>query len=194
MQTLTLVGLGNPGRTYQHTRHNLGITVLRQWAVQTQATLGASRAWQQRGSVDRLILEIPIEPAGVTRVHCVFPLTFMNQSGDAVAAYLHREALTVASLIILHDEIELSPGEVRLVRGGSAKGHKGVRSIFQSLGTQDITRLRLGIGRPADTNVDEYVLSKFADDEKQTVEETTAKAITILDQICQKSIDAVLGE
>lgn len=189
MQPLVFVGLGNPGSTYAHTRHNLGIAVLQQWVLQTQATLGTSLVWQQQGSVDRLILELSDEHM---RVHCVFPLTFMNKSGDAVAAYLRHEMLPATSLVLLHDEIELPAGEVRLALGGSAKGHNGVRSIFQSLGTQDVARLRLGIGRPTDGNVDEYVLSKFTDAERPGIEETSAKAIAILDQICQKGIDAVV--
>lgn len=189
MQTLTFVGLGNPGARYEHTRHNLGITVLKQWVTQTQVTLGTLLDWRQTGSVDCLRLEIPISEEHFTRVHCVFPLTFMNKSGDAVATYLRHEMLPATSLVVLHDEIELPAGEVRLVRGGSAKGHNGVRSIFQGLGTQDITRLRLGIGRPIDINVDEYVLGKFTGSEAPLVQEITDKACAILTGVCQTGIE-----
>ena len=192
MQTLVFVGLGNPGVAYAKTRHNLGERTLRQWVDAQQTAIGTAKPWQQTSSTKQVVLEIPEMQAGVTRVHCVFPLIFMNKSGEAVRQYMADHQLPLTSLLILHDDIELPIGEVRLVRGGSAQGHNGMRSIYQQLGVQTIARLRLGIGRPDDVPVDQYVLGKFSSPEDLLVQDIITKAHEVLSKICQDGIDALL--
>ncbi len=192
MQTLVFVGLGNPGATYEKTRHNLGVRTLKTWVVATLQQLAAEKVWQESGLVERLVLEVPEQQAGVTRVHAVFPLTFMNKSGEAIRDYMASEHLPLTSLLILHDDIELPIGEVRLQRGGSAKGHNGMRSMYQQLGEQTIARVRLGIGRPDDMPVDQYVLGKFTTPEEPLVQEIMIKAHEVLAKICRQGIDALL--
>lgn len=192
MQTLVFVGLGNPGAAYEKTRHNLGERTLKQWVEAEQRALGSSKTWQQGNGIEYLVMEIPEQQAGVTRAHCLFPLTFMNKSGEAIKQYMAEHQLPLTSLLIIHDDIELPIGEVRLVRSGSAQGHNGVRSIYQQLGTQDVARLRLGIGRPDDQAVDQYVLGKFTSPEEQLVQDIIVRAHEVLSKISRNGIDALL--
>src|SRR5581483_12302146 len=110
-----------------------------------------------------------------------FPPTFMNESGEAVASFIKEKALTPSQLIIVHDDLELPFGEVRWKEGGSANGHNGVRSIQEKLSTQEILRLRIGIGRPADdTPIDEFVLQRFSESEEAQLPGIIERAVSEL--------------
>jgi PTH1 family peptidyl-tRNA hydrolase len=162
-----IVGLGNPGRKYEHTRHNAGFTaidelvrILRVDRVQEKnhAQIGRARI----GSEDSLLVK---------------PQTFMNDSGRAVAAVMKDAYCTVSDLIVIHDELDLSLGTVRVKTGGGHGGHNGLRSLIEYLGSPDFVRVRIGIGRPA-PNIDpaDYVLSPFHAEERTVAEEAVVKA------------------
>lgn len=141
MKQWLVVGLGNPGSRYKKTRHNLGMRVLRDWA----------RAYGE-------------EAAG--NVITFFPVTAINETGRAVAATVRAHAIKPEHIIILHDDVELALGEMRFKEGGSAAGHRGVKSIQAALQTQAIARLRLGIGKPAGVDLTGYVLQPFTPEEE----------------------------
>ena len=160
------MGLGNPGREYQATRHNVGQRVVdalarslhRPWSREGQAVVARA---QWRG-----------EP-----LHLVKPLTFMNVCGPAVATALRTLGGDPADLILVHDDLDLPLGGVRVRMKGSHGGHNGVRSVIEALGTSDIRRVKAGIGRP-DTKADvpDHVLSVFEPDELAAAEVAVATA------------------
>jgi len=152
-QTLYLiVGLGNPGNRYKCTRHNVGFMVLEELATWWEVDLKQKSfdALWNRGKI-----------AG-KNVILAMPQTYMNLSGNAVAKLLAYFKVNVSNLIVIHDDLDLPFGTIRLKTGGGNAGHKGLVSIATCLGSGDFIRLRLGIGKPSDkSRVESYVLEKF---------------------------------
>lgn len=136
-QTL-VVGLGNPGPQYAGTRHNVGFAVVERLAGETGA----------RFSTRRLEAEAATADLGGVPVLLLKPLTFMNRSGPAVAAWLLALGLPASRLVVVHDDLDLPLGRLRVVGSAGPGGHRGVASIQDALGTRDIPRVRVGIGRP----------------------------------------------
>jgi PTH1 family peptidyl-tRNA hydrolase len=166
-----LVGLGNPGAEYAATRHNVG------WQV-------ADELARHHGlEISRRRLRSHFGRGSIAGQDCLLvkPQTFMNDSGDAVARVLMYFRLPATSVLLMYDDINLDLGVMRFRRGGSDGGHKGVRSVIHHLHTQDLARLRLGIGRPpAGANVMHYVLTPFArseDDRRREMVEQAAEAV-----------------
>lgn len=179
MKTFLYVGLGNVGDRYLSTRHNLGITTLRAWV----ATLAGRPEYQSsdwREYSEYLVCSLLVTGSSL-RTDCLFPTTMMNNSGQAVAAYLKKVPTPTENIVVIHDDVELPLGEVQETVGGSAKGHNGVRSIQQALGTSDFGRLRLGVGRPPDgVALADFVLQKFLPAEQSAVEEMISKGVSEL--------------
>ncbi|HLD25474.1 MAG TPA: aminoacyl-tRNA hydrolase [Candidatus Andersenbacteria bacterium] len=175
MNHFLLVGLGNPGEQYAATRHNLGIRLLRAWFNQAKDEANDIKDWHTANHLHASLAQITLED---TRVSCLFPLTFMNDSGLAVRAYVKKrlsrlwQALPLEHILIMHDELELPLGAVKLKKAGSARGHNGVKSIQHSLGTQDIPRLLLGIG-PVRGEKRDFVLSTFSPTEEEMIKQVT---------------------
>ena len=154
---LLVVGLGNPGREYERTRHNVGWLVLDELARR----LGAS--W--RGKFSGKLAEARLDG---DRLALLKPETFMNDSGRSVAAAARFFKVEPESLLIVHDDVDLEPGRLQARAGGGLAGHNGLRSLAQSLGSQDFLRLRIGVGRPGrgdHRSVADYVLSGFDPEE-----------------------------
>jgi PTH1 family peptidyl-tRNA hydrolase len=161
-----VVGLGNPGEEYRETRHNVGQRVVDALARRfhrprnREGRAQVARA-QWRGAV----------------LHLVKPATFMNVSGPAVAASLRTLGADPADLILVYDDLDLPLGTVRIRMKGSAGGHHGVQSVIETLGTSDIRRVKVGIGRPdVKADVPDHVLSTFAPEEQSAVEAAVATA------------------
>lgn len=149
---LLLVGLGNPGAQYEKNRHNIGFMAVD--AIAERAGFGP-----ERGKFQSLLREGRI---GGDKALCLKPQTYMNLSGQAVAAAMRFYKLTPADVVVLHDELDLAPGKVRVKTGGGHAGHNGLRSIHAHIGAE-FRRIRLGIGHPGDKNkVSGYVLHDFA--------------------------------
>jgi len=149
---ILVVGLGNPGAAYARHRHNVGFMVV-DALVQAYAFGPWRRRFQSQVAEGRLAAE---------KALALKPETYMNRSGHAVAAALSFFKLTPAHLVVIHDELDLPPGRVRVKKGGGAGGHNGLRSIDQQIGA-DYWRIRIGIGHPGDRDrVHGYVLSDFA--------------------------------
>lgn len=186
MNKLLFIGLGNPGAKYQPTRHNAGVTVVRHWVETVNQDIEAL-TWQEENSIAHTRLTLTLAAGEPIVVHCIFPLTFMNNSGRAVVAYMQQESLPRAQAVIVHDDIELPLGTVKLTPAGSAKGHNGVKSIHEILGTTEIARLRLGVGRPPEGYpVDQYVLENFTAEEIPIVQKMVTEACEILTNITRK--------
>jgi peptidyl-tRNA hydrolase, PTH1 family len=154
---LLVVGLGNPGREYERTRHNAGWLVLDELARR----LGAS--W--RGKFSGKLAEVRLDG---DRLALLKPETFMNDSGRSVTAAARFFKVEPESLLIVHDDVDLEPGRLQARAGGGLAGHNGLRSLAQSLGSQDFLRLRIGVGRPGrgdHRSVADYVLSGFDPEE-----------------------------
>lgn len=174
MKNILVVGLGNPGSEYEGTRHNLGIMAVRAWVTDAEESGMPVRAWREDTGARAQIAHISLPEARVT---CLFPLTFKNDSGLAVATHIRNSGLSVQDCIVVHDELELELGQAQVQAEGSARGHNGVRSIFDHLGTQKIPRLRLGIGRPPEQiEVSAYVLQRFSKEEQTIIASTTIPA------------------
>lgn len=176
MKNILVVGLGNPGEKYEGTRHNLGIDVVRAWVTEHSEAGVPTSPWKEKADMHAQIASVSLPEAKVT---CLFPLTFMNDSGQAVAAFTRWSGISVERIIIAHDDLETPFGIVQTQVGGSAHGHNGLRSIFDHLGTEDITRLRVGIGRPPEhKEVSSFVLESFSKEERQHIESSIVPMAT----------------
>lgn len=154
--TKIVVGLGNPGRQYAQTRHNFGFMVVEELARRTGAPSPRKRMnaeiTETRFDGDRLVL--------------VMPQTFMNDSGIAVREIMRWYKVAPEDVLVVVDDLDLRFGQIRLRARGSAGGHNGLKSIFKEIGTQEIPRLRLGIGRSG-THAIGHVLARFSEDEQR---------------------------
>jgi PTH1 family peptidyl-tRNA hydrolase len=162
-----IIGLGNPGKKYERTRHNAGFLALDELAADLHTAITQEKH-------HALISRARIDDQAVVLAK---PQTYMNESGRAVAAILRDGYATAADLIVLHDELDLSLGIVRVKIGGGHGGHNGLRSIIEHLGSADFVRVRIGIGRPAPgLDPAEYVLSPFLGEEKQALPSVLTRA------------------
>jgi PTH1 family peptidyl-tRNA hydrolase len=153
-----IVGLGNPGRKYERTRHNAGFMVVDELARGAGIELGLEKCHALLGK----------GALGTEKIVLAEPQTYMNDSGRSVAALLKDSYASPADLIVLHDELDLAAGTVRVKIGGGHGGHNGLRSIIEYLGTADFVRVRIGIGRPLpDMDTADYVLSPFLAEERE---------------------------
>lgn len=143
MSPWLIVGLGNPGSTYAGNRHNVGAMVIDELATRYDATLRAHKARARAASI-RLGRPGTSGPPAVIAV----PTTYMNESGGPVKGLVDFFKVPIEQLVVIHDELDIDAGTVRLKRGGGEGGHNGLRSISAALGTKDYLRVRVGIGRP----------------------------------------------
>jgi PTH1 family peptidyl-tRNA hydrolase len=159
-KNLLIVGLGNPGKEYLGTRHNVGFYCLDNF-VDTSNEMG--------GWVDKkdLKCQMSVGQMGETRVIAVKPTTFMNLSGEAVQALSHFYKIHPDNTIVVHDELDIDFGQIRLRKGGSAAGHNGIKSVSQHIG-EDYGRIRIGIGPKTPEQIDsaDFVLQKFNTEEQ----------------------------
>ena len=178
---LLFVGLGNPGKEYAGNRHNIGFMAID--AIARASSFPAFRKKFQGETSEGSI--------GAERVVLLKPLTFMNDSGQAVAAAAKFHKIALADIVVLHDELDLAPGKLRIKTGGGEAGHNGLRSITAHMG-KDYKRIRLGIGHPGDkARVYSYVLSDFAKSDLGWVE-TLCDSIARNVECLVKSDDAGL--
>jgi len=167
-----LVGLGNPGPHYVHTRHNVGFWFVERWA---------QRLHGQFRSESRFSGEL----CAVKHSHLTYwllkPHTFMNRSGQAIAALAHYYKLASEQILVIHDDLDLAAGVARLKQGGGAGGHNGLRDTITQLGSQQFWRLRLGIEHPGrGANVTAYVLNPPTLEQQQAIETAMNAALDII--------------
>ena len=180
-----IVGLGNPGVHYQWTRHNVGFRVV-----------------DQLSEVQRIPICFRRFKAhyGIGRIHSqdvvlVKPLTFMNLSGEAVRKIANTFSVEKEDLIVVHDDLDLALGRLRVKRKGGDGGHQGVRSIIEAMGGNTFLRLKVGIGRPP-KGVDpaDYVLSSFVEEDELEIRSTLSKAAETVEVILSEGVDAAVNQ
>jgi PTH1 family peptidyl-tRNA hydrolase len=181
-----IVGLGNPGREYRDTRHNVGFMVVDE--IATRHTLTMAMAPSQ--VPDALIAK----KFGADPLLIAKPLTFMNRSGDAVAALTRYYGIEAGDLLVVVDEVALPFGRLRARARGSAGGHNGLKSCIERLGTTEFSRLRLGVGRgDARRDLADHVLSKFEADEQPALGEFIARAADAAEMFAAEGIAKVMN-
>jgi PTH1 family peptidyl-tRNA hydrolase len=171
-----VVGLGNPGREYDRTRHNIGFAALDRLAEKLNCSF--RRKWRFSAEV----AEAAEGDAG--KVVLAKPRTYMNRSGSAVRALLHWLKVEPAQLLVVVDDADLPLGQIRLRASGGSGGHNGLRSIIEALGgNEEFARLRVGIGRsaPAGADITGHVLGKFAPQEREMAEQAVATAVEAME-------------
>lgn len=171
-----IVGLGNPGRDYEATRHNAGVWLIEELARQRGVSLVTESRFNGRTA------RFPSESGDV---RLFIPNTFMNCSGQSVASLINFFKIPLNDVLIAYDELDLEPGTARLKTGGGLGGHNGLRDIVQSLGNQkDFHRLRIGIGHPGHASkVSGYVLSKPSPDDRERIIASIDEALRVLPDI-----------
>lgn len=178
-----IVGLGNPGKKYEHTRHNMGFDTLDLFAdlamididkESFKGLVGRGKLFNQ----DVLLLK---------------PQTFMNLSGESVREIVNYFKIEIEDILVIYDDMALEPGRIRLRPSGSSGGHKGMQNIIEHLGTEDIKRIRIGIGEPSYDTID-YVLSKPTKDEKPLIEEAINEAVEAIKTYLKNNFEIAMNK
>ena len=182
-----VVGLGNPGKKYDWTRHNLGWLALNEFAAGHDAT------WEEHHKAKAWTAKISI---GDEQVLLVKPLTFMNTSGQAVRALVDFYKLQPSDVIVVHDEFDLALGKMKIVEDASAGGHNGVRDVLTVLGTQKVTRLRLGIGSGKASRIprERFVLQPFSFFEKRSIKKWLPEISDAIDCLIQQDATTCMNK
>ena len=180
-----LVGLGNPGREYAHTRHNAGADFVAMVADEYRAS------WQEEKKFAGLTAQVMI---GSQPVRLLLPLTYMNRSGQSVGAIANFYKIAPASILVAHDELDLAPGTARLKTGGGHGGHNGLRDIIGALANQNgFARLRIGIGHPGNAKmVADYVLKKAPPAEFEQIADSIVQGLRVLPDVVSGNMDKAM--
>lgn len=181
---LLVVGLGNPGDEYARTRHNVGAEVVELLARRHGGKLHGSKG---RARSDELRI-------GAKRVALAIPLTYMNDSGEAVAGLMRRLGVEPDQIVIVHDELDLPPAVLRVKVGGGLAGHNGLRSIKQHLHTDEFLRVRIGVGKPPSKEKGaDHVLSRVSKRERESMDVTIEEAADAVELIVSDGVDAAMN-
>jgi PTH1 family peptidyl-tRNA hydrolase len=174
MERTLIVGLGNPGPRYENTRHNIGFLAVDEIASQHRVQLTTKKfngVYGQGSGPDSTPLTL------------LKPHTFMNLSGQSVQPCAHFFKIPIQRIIVIHDELDLPFGTIKLKEGGGHAGHNGLKSLINRLGSRDFIRIRVGIGRPQKQAVSDYVLSSFSQDENPWLSDVCRQVAFDLDLI-----------
>lgn len=180
-----IIGLGNPGKPYEHTRHNIGFDVIDELANRWNAPLNQTKFNGMYATVHR--------PEG--KVILLKPLTYMNLSGECVRPLMDYFDIEIEDIIVIYDDLDLETGKLRLRGKGSAGGHNGIKSLIQHLGTQEFNRIRVGVSRPpAGIKVADYVLGKFSKEDQPIVKEAVEKSCDAVEAALTKPFLEVMNK
>jgi len=186
-----IVGLGNPGRTYAHNRHNVGFRCLNHFARLHSIRFDHRQCRARVG-----IAEVRGEKLLLAKSR-----TFVNLSGNPVACLAHKHDIPLSDLLVIYDDLDLPLGKIRLRQSGSSGGHKGMNSIISGLGSEEFPRIRVGIGRPqaeeqsmSEDAIVSYVLSDFSPQEEATIKPVIARVAEALDCFLTQGIEAAMGK
>ncbi|BBW98101.1 aminoacyl-tRNA hydrolase [Geobacillus sp. FSL W8-0032] len=179
------VGLGNPGKEYEQTRHNIGFFVIDELAKRWGVSLTVAKF---RGLFGTAVVN-------GKKVALCKPLTYMNLSGECVRPLMDYYGIALDDIIVIYDDLDLPPGKIRLRLKGSSGGHNGVKSLIRHLGTEQFKRIRIGIGRPTNGQpVADYVLSRFTDEEQGAVETAVLRAADACEQALSVPFAQVMND
>ena len=178
------VGLGNPGKKYEGTRHNMGFMAVDLLSDQAQIDVDKEvfHGLMGRGKIydeDVILFK---------------PTTFMNLSGTAVQEVVHYFKIPIEDIVVIYDDMALEPGKIRLRYEGSSGGHKGMQNIIDCLSTENIKRIRIGIGEPGEWDNIDYVLSKPLKEEMPLIEEAIANAVRALKEMLKSDFDRAMNK
>lgn len=179
-----IVGLGNPEAAYSLTRHNAGAQAVRRFAKDNKFSFKKSCSYKSFFAQGKV--------AGETVV-LLLPQTYMNLSGEAIAAYLKKKPLSLKDILVVYDDVALPLGQIRLKAGGSAGGHNGLMNVIERLASEDFARLRIGIGGKGFDNLSDYVLSKFNADEKMALNKVLDAASGAIKAWISENIDKAMN-
>lgn len=182
VKNILLVGLGNIGNEYNDTRHNIGFSCL-------DSFVGTNEAMDEWINKKDLKCHISSGRLGDSKVYAIKPTTFMNLSGEAVSAVASFYKIPAENIVVVHDELDIDFGQIRLRIGGSAAGHNGIKSVTQMLGTEDYGRVRIGIGpkQPARMASEKFVLQGFSEAEREQLSNLTREVNAILSEYVYSS-------
>ena len=179
-----IVGLGNPGKKYEHTRHNMGFDVVDLFSDLAQI------------DVDKEVFH-GLMGRGVVFDEDVMlfkPTTFMNLSGNAVREVVSYFKIPLEDIVIIFDDMALEPGRIRLKMDGSSGGHKGMQNIIDNLGTDQIKRIRIGIGEPEERDNIDFVLSKPIKEERELIDAAIKDAVDALKEMLKTNFDRAMSK
>ena len=186
-----IVGLGNPGKTYAHNRHNIGFRCLNYFA----------RLHSIRFDHRQCRARIGLGEIGGDRLLLAKPRTFVNLSGRPVACLVRKHDIPLSDLLIIYDDLDLPLGKVRLRQSGGSGGHKGMNSIISDLGSEDFSRVRVGVGRPqveeqsiSEDAIVNYVLSDFSPQEEAIIKPAIATVSEAIDCFLNQGIEAAMSK
>ena len=178
-----IVGLGNPGKKYEHTRHNMGFDAVDLFAEQAKIDV-------DKDSFKSLIGRGKVFDEDI---YILKPQTFMNLSGEAVREFVSYFKVPLEDIIVVYDDMALAPGKIRLRASGSSGGHKGMQNIIEQLNSEDIKRIRIGIGEPTYDTID-YVLSKPLKDEKPLIDQAIETAADAIKDILKMNFEKAMSK
>jgi len=175
-----VIGLGNPGRLYQRTRHNLGFIVLSHLAKKKGLKFNRKYCQSRIAEGEGIIL--------------AKPYTYVNLSGKSAKALLQRLSLSPEEMLVICDDVALPWGRIRIRKKGSDGGHNGLRSIIKELGTEEFPRLRIGIGKEGIRDLVEYVLGEFGKEEREILEKVLPVAVQAVECILEEGIESAMNK
>jgi PTH1 family peptidyl-tRNA hydrolase len=181
---MLIAALGNPGNEYALTRHNIA------WQMIEHLSFFPDLKWKSRFDGD--LATYRSEKTGTRKSNLLCPMTYMNLSGQSVAAAMKFFKLKTEDLLVIHDDIELDFGIMGFKKGGGLAGHNGLRSIASCLGSRDFNRLRMGISKPAHGDVTSFVLGKFSPDEQAVLSIFLEQTAKILEENLTEDIDSLI--
>lgn len=177
-----ITGLGNPGSRYEKTRHNVGFLALEEFLRRQQLEFKEKEDCRlAKGSL------------GDEKIVLLEPFTFMNRSGIVVRRIMQKSNISPEQLIVIHDDLDLETGKLKIRKKGSSGGHKGTESIIQNIGTQEFIRVKIGIGRDPFVPTEKYVLSRFGKDDMRLIRETIERAADSVYVIINEGVEKAMN-
>ncbi len=185
MKNFLIAGLGNPGDKYKNNRHNIGFQI-----IDTYLTF-----FSQNKLIDKFDSEYTSINFKENKLHIIKPKTFMNESGIAVNKCINFFKIPLENLIVIYDEMDLSPGNIKIKFGGGSAGHNGIKSIINCLGSEKFTRVRIGIGKPVNKEkISSYVLSNFNNDELNLFNEIKTNIKYIIEDLVLEGLPFAMNK
>ena len=179
-----IVGLGNPGKEYENTRHNIGFNVLNRYLEKNNLKL-------DKDKFNGLFTKTSINGEDVILLE---PQTFMNLSGDAVRKVMDFYKINIDDILVIQDDLDMEVGKIKLKEKSSSGGHNGIKDIEQKLGTNNFKRLKVGISNDKNRDTKDYVLGKFSKEEKEILDKSYDICLNIIDDFFKMNFDLLMGK
>lgn len=177
-----IVGLGNPGRNYAHTRHSMGFDTIDKLADSWGVSI-------EKENFKGLYTKVKYFDEDVILLK---PLTFMNLSGDSIISCMNFFKIEKKDLLVIYDDLDIKPGHLKLKESGSSGGHNGIKSIISNLGSEEFKRIRVGVGRPEFDSVIDYVLKKPSKEEQELIDEAQNNAVEAIKIYLKESFNKAM--